>query len=109
MIVKDEFLGLGAPLAYRLATFTHDGRLIDKKFIGGSEYLSDNIMEATFKKNRTIHVDLLEAQYEKDPDDEGYYENPIVSTKNVGYLDFKVSSSGKIVKTGGSDNDTASE
>ena len=106
-IVKDEFLGLGAPLAYRLATFTHDGKLIDKKFIAGSEYLSDNIMEATFKKNRTIHVNLLEPTYEKDPDKEGYQDNAIVSTSKVGYLEYKVMSSGKIVETEGSENDTA--
>jgi tetratricopeptide (TPR) repeat protein len=108
-IVKDEFMGNGAPLSYRLATFTHAGKLIDKKTIGGREYLSDNIMEATFKKNRTIHVDLLEPSYEKDPEDEGYYENPIVSTKSVGYQEYKVMSSGKIVETEGQENDTASE
>ncbi len=106
-IVKDEFLGLDAPLTYRLATFTHSGRLIDKKFIGGNEYLSEDIKQVTFQKNRTIHVDILEPTYEKNPDDQGYYENPIVATKKIGYQEYKVMSSGKIIETEGSENDTA--
>lgn len=96
-IVKDEFMGDAAPLLYRMATFTHDGKLIDKKRIGGKEYLSDNLWETTFNKDRTIDVSILEATYESDPEDVGYYDNKITSTKEVGKKRFKVNETGKIV------------
>lgn len=96
-IVKDEFMGDYAPLLYRMATFTHEGKLIDKKRIGGKEFLSDNIWETTFNKDRTIDIRVLEATFAKDPEDEGYYDNKIISTKEVGKKQFKVNDAGKIV------------
>ena len=102
-IVKEEFMGELAPLLYRMATFTHQGKLIDKKRIGGKEYLSDNIWSTTFNKNKTIDIKILEPTYEKDPEDEGYYENKIISTKEVGQLKYKVDGKGMIVKISGED------
>lgn len=107
-IVKDEFMGDYAPLLYRMATFTHDGQLIDKKNIGGRENLSDHLMEATLNKDRTIDIDVLEATYENDPDDHGYYDNKIVSTSKVSTIKYKVSSSGKIIQLEGMENVSAS-
>lgn len=100
-IVKEEFLGDAAPLLYRMATFTHEGKLIDKQRIGGKEYLSDNIWATTFNKDKTIDINILEPTYEKDTEDEGYYENKIVSTKKVGQLKYKVNGKGMIVKISG--------
>ncbi|MCJ8291219.1 MAG: tetratricopeptide repeat protein [Flavobacteriales bacterium] len=100
-IVKEEFLGDAAPLLYRMATFTHEGKLIDKQRIGGKEYLSDNIWATTFNKDKTIDINILEPTYEKDTEDEGYYENKIVSTEKVGQLKYKVNGKGMIVKISG--------
>ncbi|MDG1331157.1 MAG: tetratricopeptide repeat protein [Crocinitomicaceae bacterium] len=102
-IVKEEFMGESAPLLYRMATFTHEGKLIDKKRIGGKEYLRDDLWSTTFNKDKTIDVSILKPTYEKDPDDEGYYENKIVSTEEVGKLKYKLSGSGMIVKVSGSE------
>ena len=102
-IVKEEFMGDAAPLLYRMATFTHEGKLIDKKRIGGKEYLSDDLWSTTFNKDKTIDVKILEPTYEKDPDEEGYYENKIVSTEEIGQIQFKVDNSGMIVKVSGDD------
>ena len=95
-IVKEEFMGDYAPLLYRMATFTHDGKLIDKQNIGGREYLDDNLMEATLHKDKTIHIDVVKPTYEQDPDEHGYYDNKIVSKSKVGKMKYKVSSKGKI-------------
>lgn len=100
-IVKEEFLGDAAPLLYRMATFTHEGKLIDKQRIGGKEYLSDNIWATTFNKDKTIDINILEPTYEKDTEDEGYYENKIISTEKVGQLKYKVNGNGMIVKISG--------
>lgn len=107
-IVKEEFLGESAPLLYRMATFTHEGKLIDKKRIGGKEYMDDNIWTTTFNKDKTMDVKILEATYEKDPAEEGYYDNKIVSTKEVGQLKYKVNSNGMIVKIAGEEIATTS-
>ena len=106
-IVKEEFMGDAAPLLYRMATFTHEGKLIDKKRIGGKEYLSDDLWSTTFNKDKTIDISILKPTYEKDPDDEGYYENKIVSTEEVGQLKYKVDGSGMIIKISGDDQNLA--
>ncbi|MFT5780282.1 MAG: tetratricopeptide (TPR) repeat protein [Crocinitomicaceae bacterium] len=106
-IVKDEFMGDYAPISYTLATFTHDGKLIDKQVVGGREYLNKNVLQTTFNKNRTVRVDIMKPTYKKDPEEEGYHDNPIVSTKKIGYNEYKVMANGKIVETEGSENDTA--
>lgn len=104
-IVRDEFMGMYAPLTYRLATFTHEGKLIDKKDIAGRALLKDPIMKAKLKKGRVITIDLLEPTYEKDPDNHGYYDNPLVSTENIGYMEYVIMNDGKIVETEGQEND----
>jgi tetratricopeptide (TPR) repeat protein len=106
-VVKEEFMGDAAPLLYRMATFTHEGKLIDKKRIGGKEYLSDDLWSTTFNKDKTIDVSILKPTYEKDPEDEGYYENKIVSTKEVGQLKYKVDGNGMIIKVSGEDQNLA--
>lgn len=95
-IVKDEFMGEYAPLTYRMATFTHEGKLIDKKIIGGAELLGEPVMVSTIKKDLTIDVDIVELEYEKDPDSYGYYENPMISSKVIGKSGFVVTANGKI-------------
>ena len=99
-IVKDEWMGDSAPLSYKLATFTHEGKLIDKEIVGGStdSDLDGVYLQSTIKKNRTISGDLVQPQYEQDPDEYGYYNNKILSYKKVGTQSFTISKSGKIVK-----------
>lgn len=96
-IVKDEFMGEYAPLTYRMATYTHSGKLIDKKEIAGRKDLDDPIMVSTIKSDKTIDVKLVEAQYEKDPYENGYWENPMIGQKTVGSMKFKVTKDGRIV------------
>ena len=98
-IVKDEFMGEFAPLTYMMATFTHDGRLIDKEKIGGRSSLSDAMLISTLQPNRTIKGEIREPIYEKDPDDHGYYDNKMTSSKLVGRKNFKISNSGEISVT----------
>lgn len=99
-IVKDEWMGESAPLTYKMATFTHEGRLIDKQTIAGSlnSDLDGVYLQTTLNKDRTISGNLVEPQYEKDPDEEGYYDNKILSYKQVGTKDFRITEAGKIVE-----------
>lgn len=106
-IVKDEFLGEYSPLTYRLATFTHDGKLIDKKDMGGRELLSDPIKQATFLKDRTIKVEVLKPTYTNDPEQEGYYDNKIISYSKVGSMEYVIDEYGKINQTKGDKKELA--
>lgn len=106
--VKDEFLGEYAPLTYRLATFTTDGKLIDKVEISGRSSLNDEIRLATVKSGMQIDVEVLSAEYEKDPKEEGYWDNKIVRTASIGKETYKVSPSGQIEKIASSRVEDAS-
>jgi tetratricopeptide (TPR) repeat protein len=96
-IVKEEFMGEYAPLTYMLATYTHEGKLIDKQEIGGRASLSEAIRFTTLNKNMTINCELRKPKYEKDPDEYGYYENKMISSELIGKQKFKISAKGKII------------
>ena len=97
-VVKDEFMGEYAPSAFMMATFTHEGKLIDKEMIAGGEYLNDDFLEATLNKDMTISVDVLNPIYEKDTDEHGFYDNKLVDTEKIGEVEFRISKTGKIVE-----------
>lgn len=98
-IVRDEYMGELAPLTYRLATFTHDGKLIDKKEISGRTSLGKEIKEAKLLKGGVIEVSRYTPVYEKDPDDQGYYDNPIVKKTFIDKKIITISKAGKITES----------
>lgn len=95
-VVQDEFMGPYGPSVYRMATFTHEGKLIDKKEVGGRSNLDADIMESTVYENFTIEVELMHPVYEMDPDDKGYYENDIVELEFVSRFLYQIDKNGKI-------------
>lgn len=97
-VVRDEFMGEFAPLLYRMATFTHEGILIDKKEVAGREYLDKPLMESVLNEDMSIDIHILEPTYEKDPSDKGYYDNPIISTQKIGERRLRLTDNGKIVE-----------
>jgi len=99
-IVKDEWLGDSAPLQYKMATFTHEGKLIDKRIVAGSSNsdLDGVFLKSTLNKDLTISGTLVKPKYEKDPDEHGFYDNKILSYKKVGTQNFQVTKAGKIVE-----------
>lgn len=97
-IVKDEYMGDYAPLTYRLATFDHTGKLIDKREISGRENLDEPLKVATIDLKMNVTVDLYETKYEKDPVEYGYYENKIISKDKIGVEKFKISGDGEIIE-----------
>lgn len=98
--VKDEWLGEFAPLTYKMATFTHEGALIDKKIIGGSDQLGGTMLLSKLKADMTIQGSVVQPKYEKDPDDYGYEDNKIKSYTKVGTKNFSISKTGKIIESG---------
>ncbi|MDX2362088.1 MAG: hypothetical protein QNK23_14870 [Crocinitomicaceae bacterium] len=96
--VDDVFMGEYAPLTYRLATFTHEGVLIDKMEIGGRESLDDPILNPTLNKDMTITISEVMPEYENDPDNYGYYENPMISSEEIGSYNLRITNKGMIVE-----------
>lgn len=97
-IMKDEFMGEVAPLTYRLVTYTHSGKIIDKYDIAGRSTLAEEVRLATLKANGAVDVDVISLEYEKDPDEFGYWENKVKTTKLIGKEKFQITTSGKIQK-----------
>lgn len=98
-IVRDEYMGDLAPLTYRLATFTHEGKLIDKKEISGRTSLGEEIKEGKLLKGGKIEVSRYTPVYEKDPDEVGYYDNPIVKKNFIDKKVLTISKDGKITES----------
>lgn len=97
-IVKDEFMGPSGLLSYRLATFTHEGKLIDKKDIAGSEFFDGEVRKTVFNEDMTIDIELVKLQFEKDTGDYGYVDNKIVGEEKVGEIHYRINDLGKIVE-----------
>jgi tetratricopeptide (TPR) repeat protein len=99
-IVRDEWMGDAAPLRYKMATFTHEGKLIDKQFVAGNSDsdLDGVYLQSKLNKDLTISGELIKPQYQKDPDEHGYYDNKILSYKKVGTQNFRITKVGKIVE-----------
>ncbi len=98
-IVKDEWMGDYAPLTYKLATFSPEGKLIDKRVIAGSSTLDGQILLSKVKKDMTISASIVEPQYEKDPQDHGFEDNKVKSYKKLGSMNFSISKTGKITES----------
>lgn len=97
-VIKEEFYGDDSPLIFRLATFTNEGKLIDKKEIAGRSDFSKPLKSAIIKNDMSIEITSFETVFEKDVDEEGYYDNKIVKKNKIGEETFTINKQGKIVK-----------
>ncbi|TSJ48245.1 tetratricopeptide repeat protein [Fluviicola chungangensis] len=95
-VIREEFNGDQSPLTYKLVTFTKTGKLIDKKDIAGRQDYSELLKMCTINKDLTFTITNYETTFQKDPDEEGYYDNPIVSKKKIDTERYRIDSSGKI-------------
>ncbi|WP_343632151.1 hypothetical protein [Fluviicola sp.] len=96
-VIKEEFNGDQSPLSYCLVTFSKTGKLIDKKLIAGREDYSEMLKMCTVNKDLTLTITNYETTFQKDPNEEGYYDNPIVSKKKIDSEKYRIDASGKIL------------
>lgn len=97
-VVKDEFFGDEAPLTFRLVTFTNSGKLIDKKEIAGKSDMTAALKSAIFNADLSFKMIFYETKFQKDVEEEGYYDNPIVKKTKVDEQYYFVNEKGKILK-----------
>jgi tetratricopeptide (TPR) repeat protein len=93
---KEEFLGENAPIMFRLATFTHEGKLIDKMVIAGRLYGDDPLLMFSIDKNWNFTITSYETEYKKNPSEHGYENNPIVSKTEIEKNHYVLTENGKI-------------
>lgn len=98
-VIKEEFYGDEAPLTFRLATFTNEGKLIDKKEIAGRSDFSKPLKSAVIKSDMSIVITSYETEFEKDPEEEGYHDNAVSKKTKIGEESYTIDSKGKIVRT----------
>lgn len=97
-VIKEEFYGDEAPLTFRLATFTNEGKLIDKKEIAGRTDMLKPLKSAIIFNDLSINISSFETIYEKDVDEHGFYDNKIIKKRLLSEEVFTINSQGKIVK-----------
>ncbi len=92
-MIRDYYSGCAT---YKLATYDAEGKLIDKREIGGRTLIDAPMKIAMIDSKGIIHVKKYTVQYEKDPVEVGYYENKIVSKELSGSEDFTINADGLI-------------
>lgn len=97
-IIREEFMGEQAPLTYKLVTFDKEGTIIDQLIVAGREDFKEELRSCTINSKMDITIDLFETKFERDPETEGYYDNPIVSKSKVGTQKYRIGANGKITE-----------
>ena len=92
-MIRDYYSGCAT---YKLATYNAEGKLIDKREIGGRTLIDAPMKIAMIDLKGIIHVKKYTVQYENDPAEVGYYENKIVSKELSGSEDFTINADGVI-------------
>ncbi|MNJ86143.1 Tetratricopeptide repeat protein [compost metagenome] len=100
-VIRDGFYGNNGPLTYQLVTYSKKGKLIDKKVIAGRSDFSEPLKMCTLSKDLQLVITNYETVFQKDPDEEGYEDNPIVSKKKINTEKYRIDASGKILYTDG--------
>ena len=83
---------------YWLASYSPKGELIDKMNIAGQKDGTSVSKVCTVNEDLTFNVKTFQITYQKDPEKEGYYENPVVSTAPMETKDYKITEAGKFVE-----------
>lgn len=80
-----------------LCTFDEKGKIIDLKKIAGREEYDDLHEEAEIDLLGNVAVAQYKINYQKNPEKDGYINNPVLSREKVGVRNLMISPSGKIV------------
>lgn len=95
-IERDEFLGEYAPVTYKLATFSNEGKLIDKRVIAGTSDLKGPLKVCNISETGELSIKHYAITYDKDPDEYGFYQNPIVALDLVTTENWEIMDDGKL-------------
>jgi len=89
------------PIYHILATYSKDGKLIDKLELGGYHYYDDPMRAYKITEDLKIEMNEFEVVFEKNVDEFGYENNPISANQLLTSRKFEIASNGKIKQTDG--------
>ena len=99
--IKNTIMSEEAPMSYVLVSFDGRGILIDKKTVGGQMEFKDPYLVGTIKSNLHFEVKKYNNTYQKDPEKDGYKDNPIVKSDLLATEYYKIDDKGKFVQQSG--------
>ena len=86
------------PGNYWLISFDPKGKMIDIMNIAGQKYGTSLSKVCTINEDLSFTVKTFQNNYQKPPEKDGYYENPLVSTNLTATKDYKIDEAGKFVE-----------
>lgn len=78
--VRQSMMGENAPIAFMMVSFSPKGKLIDKMVAGGQMEPQDLYRVATVQQSGQMEIREYKQVYEKDPAENGYSENKLLSS-----------------------------
>lgn len=87
----------GAPVYYILASFNPKGILIDKMIVGGAKTFDENFKVFTAKNKQQFQVEEYKNTYEKNPEEEGFGGNRVVSRQRITSKHFLIDANGRFI------------
>lgn len=86
------------PTSYYAISLNNSGTLIDKIEIGGRTKLDAPFKVPTINDN-SINISLLKLNYEKDPEENGYSNNKIISSEEIESQQYTIAPDGHFIKS----------
>lgn len=86
-------------MQYLLATFNPHGKIIATEEIAGQLYPSETETTCVIKPDMQFEIRTFKDIYKKDPDQEGYDDNPVVKTELQHTEHYRIAANGKFQKT----------
>lgn len=87
------------PNIFTLVTFNNEGKKIDRLRLEGLELKSDELINIELTKPFHLVANVLEMAYEKPMEDEGLWNNKVVSRTPIASYHISINEFGKISKT----------
>ena len=92
--VKNVMMGEDAPAVFMLASFTPKGRLIDKMVAGGQLSPADMYYVGSLQQSGQMEIKEYKRVYEKDPAENGYTDNKLLSAGLERTRRYRISNDG---------------
>lgn len=89
------------PFIYYMASYTQQGKLIDKMIVGGREKLSDPFKVVTIQPNGDFDITQFDLVYEKKVEDSGYTNNKLKEQKELNKTAYSIAADGHFVARNG--------
>lgn len=95
--IMNTIAGDGAPWAFTIATYDRNGNIIDHLRAGKAE-VKDPYRIVTINADGSVLAKDYKQTWEKDPVENGYYENKLVSSTLVRTAQYHFADDGRIVR-----------